>query len=162
MSPQPGIETPAGPRSPRWMKLLLVLSLTANLLVIGVIAGRELRPDHRRGADRAVGWILDLVPEDRRAMAEAHFAGALAEVDAAERDRAEDARAVIAAIRAEPYDPASVQAAMASYGAARAERWSILRQRMATLLSEFTPAERAAFADRMEERMSRWQKRRRD
>lgn len=155
-------DAPAGRRSPRWMKVLLVLSLTANLLVVGIIAGHALRADHRRGADRAVGRILDLVPEDRRAMAEAHFAGALAEVDAAERDRSDDARAVVAAIKAEPYEAGAVEAAMTGYDASRAERWAILRERMATLLAEFTPAERAAFAERLEDRMTRWQKRRGD
>lgn len=162
MSTDAPTPAPALARSPRWMRLLLVMSLTANLLVIGVVAGHELRRDHPRGADRAVGWILELVPEGRRAMAEAHFAEALAQVDAADRERAGDAAAVLAAIRAEPFEPAAVQSAMAGYGAARAERWAILRERMASMLAEFTPAERAAFADRLQDRMSRWRKRRGD
>jgi uncharacterized membrane protein len=157
-------DAPAPAPSPRWMKLLLVLSLTANLLVIGVIAGHELRRDDRRGASRTVGWILELVPEERRAMSEAHFAAALADLETAERDRSTEAAAVIAAIRAEPYDAAAVQSAMADYGASRAEdrakRWTLLRERLSTLLAEFTPAERAAFADGLDERMDRWRKRR--
>ncbi len=142
------------------MKLLLVLSLTANLVVVGIIAGRELREDDRRGSSRAVTWILDMVPEDRRAMAEAHFAEARAKLDTPDDDRGADLAVVLAAIRAEPYDPAELQSAMAALGASRAERWAVLRERLASLLGQFTPAERAAFAENFEDRMNRWRKRR--
>ena len=151
-------------RSPGWMKLLLILSLTANLLVIGVIAGYELRGDGQRGGgtDRAVGWILEMVPEARRGMAEAHFAAVRAEIDTAGGDRAALMDGVLAAIRAEPYDPAAVQAAMAAYGDSRSERWEVLRERMASLLARLSPEERAAFAANFEERMNRWRERRSD
>ncbi len=151
----------AGARSPGWMKLLLILSLTANLLVIGLVAGRELRGDEPRGGtERAVGWILDLVPDDRRAMAEAHFADVRARTGAADADRGALMDGIVAAIRAEPYEPAAVRAAMAAYGDSRAQRWEVLRERTASLLAGFTPEERAAFADNFEERMNRWRQRR--
>jgi uncharacterized membrane protein len=154
-------DAPNQVRSPGWMKLLLILSLTANLLVIGVIAGYELRGERRSaGTDRAVGWILDLVPEERRGMAEAHFAAARAKIDTADGDRAALMDGVLAAIRAEPYDPAAVQAAMAAYGDSRSERWEVLRERMASLLARLSPEERAAFAASFEERMNRWRERR--
>jgi uncharacterized membrane protein len=150
-------------RSPGWIKLLLILSLTANLLVIGVVAGYELRDDGRRGGtDRAVGWIVDMVPEERRDMAEAHFAEARAAIDTADGDRAALMDGVLSAIRAEPYDPAAVRAAMAAYGNSRSERWEVLRERMASLLARLTPEERATFADNFEERMNRWRERRGD
>ena len=155
-------DAPVRTRSPGWMKLLLILSLTANLLVIGVIAGYELRGEDRRGGDRAIGWILEMVPEERRDMAEAHFAEARAAMDAAGGERAALMDAVLAAIRAEPYQPAAVQTAMAAYGDSRSQRWQVLRERMATLLARLTPDERATFADRFEERMNRWRERRRD
>ena len=146
--------------SPVWLKLLLVLSLTANLLVIGVIAGYELRDDRRRGG--GVGWLLDLVPEERRQLAEAHFAEARAMIEASDGDRGAQMDAVLAAIRAEPYEPAAVEAAMAAFGESRAKRWRVLRERLSTLLEQLTPAERAAFADNFEERVKRWQDRRRE
>jgi uncharacterized membrane protein len=156
-------DAPPRARSPGWMKLLLILSLTANLLVIGVIAGYELRGEGRQGGtDRAVGWILEMVPEERRGMAEAHFAQVRTVIDTADGDRAQLMDGVVAAIRAEPYDPAAVQAAMAAYGASRSDRWEVLRERMASLLARLSPEERAAFADNFEERMNRWRERRRD
>jgi uncharacterized membrane protein len=156
-------DAPLQVRSPGWMKLLLILSLTANLLVIGVIAGYELRGDGRRGGtERAVGWIVEMVPEERRGMAEAHFADARAAIDAADGDRGALMDGVLAAIRAEPFRPAAVQAAMAAYGDSRSQRWEVLRERTASLLAELTPEERAAFADNFEERMNRWRERRRD
>jgi Spy/CpxP family protein refolding chaperone len=151
-------DAPSPRNSPAWLKLLLILSLTANLLVIGIIAGRELRQDGRRGG---VGWILDLVPEERRELAEAHFAEARALFEA-DDDRGALMDAVLAAIRAEPYDPSAVEAAMAAFGESRAERWKVVRERLSTLLAELTPAERAAFADNFEERMDRWRDRRRN
>ena len=156
-------DAPPQVRSPGWMKLLLILSLTANLLVIGVIAGYELRGEGRRGGtDRAVGWIVEMLPEERRGMAEAHFAEARAAIDTAEGSRAALTDRVLAAIRANPYDAAAVQAAMAAYGDSRSERWEVLRERMASLLARLTPEERAAFAHSFEERMNRWRERRRD
>jgi uncharacterized membrane protein len=153
---------PARVRSPGWMKLLLILSLTANVLVIGVVAGYELRDDRPRGGDRAVGWILEMVPDDRRGMAEAHFAEARELMETTEGDRGALMDAVLAAIRAEPYQPSAVQAAMAAYGDSRSQRWQVLRERMATLLARLSPEERADFADNFEERMNRWRDHRRD
>ncbi|WP_170317559.1 periplasmic heavy metal sensor [Paroceanicella profunda] len=41
---------PASPaRSPRWVKLLLAVSLGTNLVVGGLVAGALLRPEHDRG-----------------------------------------------------------------------------------------------------------------
>lgn len=155
-------DEPVRLRSPAWMKLLLILSLTANLVVIGVVAGHALRHDKRRdGQHRAVEWILRLVPEDRRALAEAHFAEAQAALEAAD-DAGPQVAAILAAIRAEPYDPSAVEVAMAGYGSVRAERWAVLRERIATLLAQLTPEERVGFADRLQERMERWRERRRD
>ena len=94
-------------------------------------------------------------------MAKAHFADALSQVDA-EDDRDATTASLLAAIRAEPYDPAAVQSAMAGYGEARAQRWAVLRERLATLLAQFTPAERDAFADRLQDRMEHWRERRGD
>ncbi|HEU4534498.1 MAG TPA: hypothetical protein VFS00_10285, partial [Polyangiaceae bacterium] len=111
---------------------------------------------------RAVDWIVGMVPEGRRAMAEAHFAQVTTTLDAADRDRGAQMDAVLAAIRAEPFRPAEVEAAMAVFGESRAERWAVLRERMASLLAQLTPDERAAFADRFEERMNRWRDRRRE
>lgn len=162
MSTNAPIPAPTPASSPRWMKPLLILSLTANLVVIGFVIGQELRGDGRRGADRAVAWVLDMVPEDRRAMAEAHFAEALPALDAPNDDRGANVAMVLAAIRAEPYQPSELQAAMAKFGASRAERWAVLRERLSTLLTQFTPEERAAFAHNFEERMNRWRKRRND
>ena len=148
-------------RSPGWMKLLLILSLTANLLVIGVIAGHELR-GRGGGPGGAVDWIVGMVPEGRREMAQAHFAQVSPTLDAAEHDRGAQMDAVLAAIRAEPFQPSEVEAAMAVFGESRAERWAVLRERTASLLAQLTPEEREAFADRFEERMNRWRDRRRN
>ncbi len=153
----------AAVRSPGWMKLLLILSLTANVLVIGLVAGRELRGDDRRGGtERAVRSIVEMVPDDRRAMAEAHFADLGESIGAAEGDRGALMDGILAAIRADPYQPAAAQQAMAAYWASRSERWEVLRERTASLLAELTPEERAVFADNYEKRMNRWRERRRD
>jgi hypothetical protein len=154
-------DSPLRTRSPGWLKVLLILSLTANLLVIGVIAGRELRGEAGRGgADRAIGWIVEMMPETRREMAVAHFAQVEPALDSADGERGARVDAILAAIRAEPYEPSAVEAAMAAFGESRAGRWAVLRERLATLLAELTPAERAAFARRFEERMDRWRERR--
>jgi uncharacterized membrane protein len=159
--PMNASEAPAWQRVPGWLKLLLIVSLTANLVVIGVVAGYELRgDDRRRGSSDIVAWVVEMLPEERRAAAEAHLALAQEAFDAADSDRGTRIDAVLAALRAEPYDPAAVEAAMAEFGASRRERWAVFRERLASLLDQLTPEERAAFADRFDERMSRWRERR--
>ena len=143
----------------RWMTLVLILSLTANLLVAGIVIGRWLAGDERpRGVDRTIGWMVRVVPEERREMAQTYFDAARPQFEAAQAARMDQFGAVLAAIRTEPFDPAALSSAMTATLETRSSQRALVYDRFATLLAQFTPDERAGIAERMET----WVKKRAD
>lgn len=150
-------DSPAHRGCPRWMKLLLILSLAANVAVAGLFIGHSIRPheDDRgaRGSDRIVSWVVDMVPEDRREFAMTHMSQARDRIGAARAQRTARLPVVLDAIRAEPFDPAALDAALDAMFNRSTSGRAILREHLITMLAGFTPAERAAFAERFAERL---------
>lgn len=141
---------------PGWIKLLLIVSLACNVAIVGLVIGRSLQPHNEtgsRGPDRVVDWIIGMVPEERRVFALAHFAEARDQILAARAERGPQVAAVVDAIRAEPFDPARVDAALDAMSDGRASSRTVVRERMIALLAQLTPAERDAFARNFAERM---------
>ena len=131
---------------PAWVKLIMVLSLAGNFAVLGVLIGHGLRePEHRGRGARSIDWIIGMVPEQRREFAMAYFAEARDQIEAAYVDRGPEIDAVLAAIRAEPYHPAALNSALNEMLDRRPRSRAIVRERLLSLLAEFTPAERDVF-----------------
>lgn len=147
---------------PSWMKLLLILSLAANVGILGLVIGHSFRPDEEsgRGPNRTVDWIVAMVPEERRDLAIAHFAEARDRMAAAADERSENLAEVVAAMRAEPFDAARLEAALAALFDNPSSGRRIVRERLITLVAQLTPAEREVFAQRFGERLGSDQKRR--
>lgn len=143
-------------RCPAWVKLLLVLSLVANMVVVGLYVGQMSKPKRERGADRQIGWILKFVPEDKRADAEELFESKRDEIRKHYRERPKHLELIVEAIRAEPYSPETLVAAMRDRRANSTARRLIIEETLVELLSGFTPAERMYFASQMEDRMKGW------
>ena len=138
-------EIATGSRCPGWVKLLLILSLAANLAVAGVVIGHKFRGDHRpdrRGADRVTEWIINLVPEERQEFAREQLSDLPSRLESERAARMAHLPRIVAAMTAEPFDPATLDAALA----AMSDR-HILRQSVISLLDALTPAERAEFAE---------------
>lgn len=146
------VDEPVRRGAPGWMKLVMILSLAANLLVVGLVIGHWLAggEDRRGGVERTIGWMVRVVPDERREMAEAHFETARPEFEAMQSARLEQFDAVLAAIRTEPFDSTALGRAMAATLEARASQRALVYDRFATLLGQFTPDERTGIADRME------------
>lgn len=146
---------PEPPRTALWVRVLLGLSLALNLLVIGLIAGALLRgggPDRMRDAPVHFGAALlrALPDEDRRAVMRTLRS------DAPDRgSRRDAARQIASALRAEPFDAQALQTALA----AQADRLDQLQRatRAAWLarVAQMSPDARAAYADRVEARLTR-------
>ncbi|MBI1219740.1 MAG: periplasmic heavy metal sensor [Rhodobacteraceae bacterium] len=155
-------ETTTGPdaRPPRtWTRILLVLSLGLNLIIIGSLGGlalsRAIRGPFEPVHDLAFGpFTQALSPDDRHAML--HAFATEAKGFRAERDQMRaDFQALVAALKADPYDPSVLDGVMARQKA-RTDQWLALGQRLlAERLTAMTPAERAAFADRLSDDLSR-------
>lgn len=150
-----------------WTRALLIGSLALNLAVAGLVAGAFLRsrmgdhPPPPRAAllDPAFGaWGPALSREDRAALRAAFSAerGRVAEGLRAERaDRAE----LLAVLRADPFDPAALDAVTARLSARMRERFEIGQRLVRDRILAMTPDERRAFADRLEAAAAKGSKR---
>lgn len=136
-------------RGARWKTWVLVLSLALNVFVLAAALGAGLR-HHRTGRDLGFGPFTEaLTREDRAAMRDAFMAAA---PDFRDRRRlmAEDMERLVAALRAEPWDPAAAEAVLARQGERAAERFALGRRLFLERLGQMTPGARAALADRIE------------
>jgi uncharacterized membrane protein len=140
-----------------WKRAFLVL-LAVNLAALGLVAGAELSDDGPRGhmvRDLGFGPFTDaLSPEDRKALRDA-FLEKVPDFRAARRDMRTNFAGILAALRTEPFDPAALRTAMDVMQAQNAERLDIGRSLIFDRVAGMTSAERAGFADRLEETMSR-------
>ena len=141
---------------PGWVRLLLVVSLAANLAVAGVVIGHNFRADHRpdrRGADRVTEWIIDLVPAERQEFARRHLSDLPNRLESERADRMTHLPEIVAAIEREPFDPEALDAALSSMSDRRESDRMALRQSLISLLAALTPEERASFAENFRERL---------
>lgn len=140
-----------------WMRLALGVSLALNLLVLGVVIGALLRPGaerHGGAGARSMGVMLfrALPAEDRRAL-RAEMRGM------AQRARpAEDAAgmgALDAALRAQPFDPAALDALVAQSNQRRHAWQQEMHQAWLNRVAGMSDGERAAYADRLQKAVLR-------
>ncbi|SMH33047.1 periplasmic heavy metal sensor [Maritimibacter sp. HL-12] len=159
----------AAKRPRRWPKVLLAVSLVMNLLVLGAITGAHLRdgrapggPGFDRTALHSTGFapfFAALPHEARGEIGEAlRRRGEAARPDRAALE-AEFAR-IIAALKAEPFERAALETVMAAQQARVSARVEAGRAALLDVLAGMSPAERSAFAERMEDRMARGDRKR--
>lgn len=146
---------------PTWVKLLLILSLAANIAVVGLILGHGMRGKEQVAGNRQVHWIVKLMPEDRREFVEKMFDERRDELRATSANRRRDMRALVTALRAEPFSPETVVSEMRKRRESRDSRNEIIQSTLVEVLTALTPVERAAFADNLEEQLKRRAEKRR-
>ena len=143
------------PAAPRWMRVGLVLSLALNLLILSLIAGLILSGRGPAGAPRGVefasGPMLEALDfADRRAVGRA-----LRESGEARRIGREARQAMLgemaALIRAEPFDPAALEALLETQAERGRRLQTLARAAYLARLEDLTPEARNAYADRLEE-----------
>lgn len=173
---------PTDPRSPTspagaaraplggWIKALLFISLALNLAVAGLAVGAMLRHDALRDrggarADQFGGpYTGALSREDRRAIWR-EMRAMQADGRPGRADIRADFDAVVQALRADPYDPAAVRIIVARQFQAGLERQQIGQELLLQRIAQMDPAARAAFADRLADRLERrdnWREQRRN
>ncbi|MBE1283948.1 MAG: periplasmic heavy metal sensor [Rhodobacteraceae bacterium] len=145
------------PRTTRWVRLLLIVSLTANLAVAGLVAGAAWR---FHGTDKgrpppSVGAMLfrELPREERRSLrTELWSENGNAKGGFRER-RLADGQAVTAALRAVPFDPAALRSVLDGQAQSREAYQARIQAAWITRVEDMSDAERAQYADRLEKRM---------
>jgi uncharacterized membrane protein len=148
--------------------VVLLASLAFNLLVLGAVGSHVLfeKPHRERYSGPAYtdtlprSFFLALDPERRRALAD-RFADDRKAFRDGRRDMREAALKVADTLKAQPYDAAQAEAALARYdeiSRGMIERGSrVSRELVATLKPEERVMLASAIRDRIEQRQRRWQ-----
>lgn len=149
------------PRLPRRIRWLLIGSLTLNLLVFGVVAGVALRfaggDRMPPPAERSLGfgpWSGGLERKDYRALRQG-FEASGRDFRAIWREERADRAALVAALRAEPFDAAALDAVAGRMQARTLERLELGQTLIRNHVQAMSPADRTAFADRLERSLKR-------
>jgi len=156
-------------QAPGWMKLLLIVSLSANVAIAGVVGGNAIRHWQKGvasgkwqsdpGLDRRQTRILRMVPDARREEARTILLARQDEYEAAREAMRAAQQALVEAIRQEPLNPERLTAALAERRQASGRMWGIGYEQMAEIVHRLDAAERAELAERLEERTRRWMER---
>lgn len=153
--------TPApAPRSPLWMKIALAVSVALNLAVVGMAGGAAWRFHSDGGPsgpvrDLGFGPFSEaLAPDDRAAMRKEFFEtrGDFRQV---RREMRADFTAMLAALRAEPFEATALQAVLDRQRARGAEMAEVGSRLLGARIAAMTADERRAFADRLETTLTR-------
>jgi uncharacterized membrane protein len=140
----------------RWGRVLLAVSLGLNFLVAGVVMGGMAR-NERPAPKESVGAVtagpltnaFDKADRDalRRAVQEQGV-----DLREARRQMDADVTRLIGALRAQPWDRAEMEEALAAMRTRFEERGRLGERLVIERLAEMTDTERAAFAQRLEDR----------
>lgn len=162
-------EPKAPSRTPRWVKIVLVLSLAFNLMIVGIaaggFAGKDRKGGYRGGPDR-VSVPGDLAPrafiaaiprEDRQGLAEA-FRDRVRPEEGRRDELRVRVQALLVALRAEPFDPDAISVLMMEQRSRILERQEKGQAVFLEYLTSLTVEERVAFADKLEKSIRRSQR----
>lgn len=161
--PQPPVTPPPVPPSPaakstRGLRIALGLSVALNLLVLGIVAGAVLRdggPRDRMVRDLDFGPFTEaLSATDRDALRE-EFVARMPALRDTRRAIREDFNALLAVLRADPYDAEAARQVLQAHRDRMEERIDLGQDLMLQRLAAMTPEARANFADRLERRLRR-------
>lgn len=154
------------PKPRLWLRILLFVSLAANLLVVGLVVGLAFHRDddnkrrHPPRPDQIGGPLTHaLSPEDRREIGRAIWQEYRADRPNRDSFRAEY-DAVLDALRSVPFDRTVVEQSLQRQIDFATQRQRIGQRILLERLTTMSDDERAAFADRLEEGMRRWNERR--
>jgi hypothetical protein len=157
---------PGWRQSPGWMKLLLIISLSVTVAVVGLVGGNAIRhwyggsydsyPQTEPGLDRRQSRVLQMVPDARRDEARTILLARQDEYDTARKSMMAAQQEFVEAIRQDPLDPERLTAALKARRVAGSLLWDIGYEQIAEIALRLNAAERAEMANRLEERTRRW------
>lgn len=144
-------------RTRRW-KLAFFASLAVNLMVAGIVGGALLKDPHDRRAevrDLGFGPFTDALSDADRNALRKSFRERRPDFRAARVQMRADMTEMLSALRAEPFDPVRLSQAFDTQQARLADHLKLGQDLMRDRLAAMTDAERHAFADRLEQRITR-------
>lgn len=148
---------PSPPTTSRGVKIALAVSVALNLAVAGLAAGAWLRDGPRGGMprDMSFGPFSEALDDADRKSIRRSLLERVGEFREQRKAAKAEFEALLVALRAEPFEPAAMQAALAAIEARNSERLELGRTLIETRLIEMSPEARRAFADRLEKGLRR-------
>lgn len=146
--------------SPRALRIALAISVALNLAVLGVVAGAAL---HEGGMGGRGEMVRDLgfgpfgealAPNDRRALRD-WLKERAPELRAANTQRRADMIAVQAALRAQPFVPDDLRAALSAMRGRMEGQLALGHEALTAVILAMPDDERLALADRLERGLRR-------
>ncbi|UWQ13299.1 periplasmic heavy metal sensor [Aliiroseovarius sp. M344] len=151
----------SGAKPRKWPRILLAVSLTFNLLVVGLVAGANWGGhwDHgfdahgpNRGAIRDLGFAplaSALDRSDRRQIGRVlrDRSGSFSEN---RRALAEEFQSMLTVLRADPFDAGALLSIMDQQSERQRQRGGLARSVLVERIEQMSSDERLAFADRIE------------
>ncbi|QYK43631.1 MAG: periplasmic heavy metal sensor [Paracoccaceae bacterium] len=142
------------PRAPgRWLRVALAVSVALNLAVAGVIVGAVVRDGPPRGAamrDFGLGPVAGALSDADRAALRRAFAARAPDLRAMRSGWRQDTAALVAVLRAEPFDPQAMRDTMESGARRVGDMIALSRGLLVDHVATMDPAARRAFAERLE------------
>lgn len=155
----PQHETPAKGRMSKRRRILLVVSLSLNVLIVMAVVGAHFAPDERRGPpprvkDLGGSLLFDALPDAEKSAFRAELRD---QIKSGKRPNRQALRslndALLAALRAEPFDPVAVASVMEAIESARRQQLLIGQEAFVAYLAKMTPEQRQDMADAVEEKL---------
>lgn len=142
------------PKTGKGLRIALALSLALNLAVLGVVAGALLHngPGMRAAMVRDLGfgpYTEALTREDRKALRQALFEKA-PELHDMRRMMRDDTEALLAILRADPFDAAAFRGRMEAQHQRMEAQMRLGQDLLQSYIADMPAESRRAFADRLE------------
>ena len=155
----PSRTDPPPPPTSRGLKVALAVSVALNLGVLGLGLGSAFHGWRHGPGDmvRSIGFgpFTDaLEPKDREALKD-RFLAKMSDFRAERQRMQADTAAVLTVLRADPFDPAALDAALGTMEHHISERMGLGRGLIEDFIKALSPADRLAFADRLEDSLRR-------
>jgi len=150
---------PSAGTAPRWMKIVLPVSLACNLAVLGFLGGTVLHAfgDRRPPEVRDIGFgpfTEALTPQDRDELRRAFLRDG-GGPRAMRRLMRTELGALLPVLRSNPLQEDALRAAFVRFAEHGGERLDLGQRLLAERIIAMSPDERDRFADRLEELMAR-------
>jgi len=147
---------PKAARGPRWVKVVLALSLALNLAIAGAVAGFFLRDGPMRDSRTAMGYaapyIIALPREARRGVFQT-----IRSDDALpkRKDRRAQYAEMLAALRSDPFDGDAVRTILTRQWQSVGDIQDVAQSAWLAAVSGMSTDERAAYVEKVEEVLRR-------
>lgn len=146
-------------QSPTWVRVLLVVSLTVNILIVGWATGTMIRLDNtrdvRRGPPGGAADLIFALPQSHREALRQDLANSLGDRRNGASSPSQTHEQLQDILRAAPFDADALRAHLEHRQDRETQRLDAARESLIERLALMTDEERASYADRLMQRSAR-------